>query len=233
MAATERPIDSLLWAQQYIKNMPLHRVQVEVLNDAARYFWRAAPWRWTLGSLPQITLVNNTQDYTVTLPADFLYGVEANLIFADKLTKELEIVPFLPLESAKTGQPAQLAITGSGNNGNYRLSPTPAGYGAGTLPTLTGTYKKNYPLLDETTIFTAGSLIFPDEYIDVFRHIVLYYAYRYADDQRAGNIQFSNGQMTANGQRGEMEAMIEEIRQREPLPLIDVRTSQDPKRSKK
>jgi hypothetical protein len=233
MAATERPIDSLLWAQQYIKNMPLYRLQVEVLNDAARYFWRAAPWRWTLGSLPTTVLVNNTQDYTVTLPSDFLYGVDANLIFADKLTKELEIVPFLPLESAKTGQPSQLAISGAGVNGNYRFSPVPSGYAPGTLPTLTGTYKKEFNTLDETTIYTPGSLIFPDEYIDVFRNIVLYYAYRYADDQRAGNIQFSNGQMTANGQRGEMESMIEEIRQREPLPFIDVKTSQDPKRTKK
>jgi hypothetical protein len=231
MAATERPIDSLLWAQQYIKNMPLYRVQNEVLNDAARHFWSAAPWRWTLGNLPTALLVNAQQDYTVTLPSDFEYVEQANLILADKLTKELEIVPFLAVESTKFGQPGQIAVTGEGVSGNYRLSPTPQGY-SGTLPSVTGIYKKQYTKLTETTIFTAGALIFPDLYIDAFRHAVLYYAYKYADDQRAGNVQFAGTNTTYTGQRAEMESAIEEIRQREPLPLIDVQTAQNPKKQK-
>ncbi|CAB4142843.1 hypothetical protein UFOVP434_43 [uncultured Caudovirales phage] len=231
MAATERPIDSLLWASQYIKNMPIYRVQTEVLNDAARYFWRAAPWRWTLGNLTTVTLVNNTQDYTVTLPTDFEYAVSANLINAEKIPKELEIVPFIPLEGTKFGQPGSIAITGEGALGNYRFSPVPNGY-TGTLPLLTGSYKRQYTKLTETTIFTAGSLIFPDVYIDAFRHAVLYYAYKYADDQRAGNIQVAGKNITYTGQRAEMEAAIEEIRQREPMPLIDVQTAQNPKKEK-
>lgn len=232
MAATERPIDSLLWGQQFIKNMPLYRVQIEVLNDAARYFWRAAPWRWTLGNLPTTTLINGTQDYTVTLPADFEYAIEANLIFNDQVPKDLEIVSFLPVETAKRGQPTQLAISGETVSGQYRVSPVPSGYAVGTLPLLTGMYKKTYTKLDETTIYSPGSLIFPDMYIDAFRHIVLYYAYRYADDQRAGNVQFAQGQLTANGQRGEMEGAIQEIKEREPLPLEDVTTAQNPKKTK-
>ncbi len=231
MAASEYPIDSILWATQYIKNMPLYRVQQEVINDAAKYFWRAAPWSWTLGNLPTALLVNGTQDYTVTLPTDFEYAISANLLLADKLTKELEVVSFISLEGAKLGQPNQLAISGEGVAGNYRLSPVPSGY-TGTLPSITGVYKKAFTKLTETTIYTAGALVFPDMYIDVFRACVLYYAYLYADDQRAGNVQFANGQMTYTGQRATMESMIEDLKKRLPLPLQDVQTAVNPKKEK-
>lgn len=231
MAASEYPIDSILWAQQYIKNMPLYRVQQEVVNDAAKFFWRAAPWSWTLGNLPTTTLVNTQQDYLVTLPADFDYAISANLIKADTLPKELEIVSFISLEGTKFGQPNQLAISGELTAGNYRVSPVPNGY-TGTLPTITGVYKKAFTKLTETTIYTPGALIFPDMYIDVFRSVVLYYAYLYADDQRAGNAQFSNGQMTYTGQRAQMETMIEDLRKRLPLPLQDFPAGINPKKEK-
>lgn len=231
MAAAEYPIDSILWAQQYIKNMPFYRVQQEVINDAAKFFWRAAPWSWTLATLPPVLMVNNTADYTVTLPSDFDYAIKANTTLADKLPKDLEIVSFLSFDDTKLGQPVMLAISGAGVAGNYRLSPTPIGY-TGTLPTIAGVYKKSFAKLTETTIYTAGALIFPDMYIDVFRACVLYYAYLYADDQRAGNTQFSNGQMTYTGQRAAMEAMIEDLKKRLPLPLDDVKTGVNPKKDK-
>tara|TARA_R110000868_G_scaffold4119_9_gene25028 strand:+ start:874 stop:1572 length:699 start_codon:yes stop_codon:yes gene_type:complete len=232
MAASEIPIDSLLWAQQYIKNMPLYRVQNEVINDAAKLFWRAAPWRWTLGSLPTQAISNNVEDYTVTLASDFEYGIFAELTFTDKILKDLEIVPYINTGGFQTGQASQLAITGEGAAGNYRLTPIPTGYAAGTLPTISGMYKKKYTKLTETTIYTAGALVFPDCYIDTFRSAVLYYAYLYADDQRAGNVQFSGKQSTFTGQRAVVEAMIAEVREIEPLPLTPVETAQNPKKEK-
>jgi len=231
MAASEYPIDSILWAQQYIKNMPLYRVQQEVVNDAAKYFWRAAPWAWTLGDLPTQIISNNVGDYVVTLPADFEYALSVELTLADKLPKGLEVVSYLHAYDTRQGQPTQISVTGEGVAGLYRLEPTPIGY-TGTLPTISGIYKKAFTKLTETTIYTSGALIFPDMYIDVFRACVLYYAYLYADDQRAGNTQFSNGQMTYTGQRATMESMIEDLKKRVPLPLEDVQTGVNPKKEK-
>lgn len=230
MAASERPIDSLNWAQGYIKNMPLYRLQKEILNDAAKYFWRAAPWRWTLGSMPVVSLTNNNQEYAVTLPADFFYIEQANLIESNKITKELEVVPFIPLEGVKYGQPGQISVLGSGASGFYRVAPVPSGYVS--FPQITGIYKKEYTELTETTIYSPGTLIFPDLYTDVFRACVLYYAYLYADDTRAGNVQFGGKNSTYTGQRAVMEAAIQEIREREPMPLIDVQTSPNPRKEK-
>lgn len=232
MAATEKAIDSVIWATRFIKNMPLYQVQLEVVNDAAKYFWKAAPWRWTLGDLPTVTLANTTQDYAVTLPADFEYAEDAALGFTDKVHKSIDIVPFLPNDSDHYGQPAMLSITGETVTGSYRFSPVPNGYGAGTLPSLTGTYKKKYTKLDETSLFTAGSLIFPDIYIDCFRACLLYYAYVYGDDQRAGNVQVSGGNATYTGQRAVMENAINMVRENEPLPLETVKTAVDPKKGK-
>jgi hypothetical protein len=230
MAASEKAIDSLLWAQQYVKNMPIYRVQMEVLNDAAKYFWRAAQWQWTLGELPSVQIINATQDYTVTLPADFDYGISAELTTTDdKTPRTLEIVPFIALAGQKQGQPNQLAISGELTTGNYRLNPSPNGYGS-PLPFISGVYKKVFTPMTETTIYTAGSLVFPDMCIDVYRLIVLYYAYKYSDDQRAGNVQFANGGMTYTGQRAEMEAGIEDLRKRLILPLDVVETASNPKK---
>lgn len=233
MPATRVPIEAILYATDYVKNMPLWRKQLDIIRDVSDYLWFAAPWRWTTGNLPNVTLVNNQQDYTITLPADFEYGMEAFLSNSTdrSASKDLEIVSTLPVISTNLkGQPTQVAITGSGASGQYRFYPIPSGYGANyPLPVLQGQYKKSSPTLTDTNIYTAGSLVLPDQYFYVFKLGVLAYAYKYADDQRAGSVTVQGNTISYGGARGEFEAAIQEMRQREKLPLAPYKYAPDPK----
>jgi hypothetical protein len=228
--ATKRAIEALQYAEKYIKNMPLYRVQVELLDDVSQNLWYAAPWRWTLGTLPSATLINNTQNYAVTLPSDFEYGYEARLVLVDKPPRTLEIVGYLPNSNATTGMPSEIAITGSGVSGNYSFNPTPSGYA--TFPSVVGFYKKIAPTINETTIYTAGGLNIPDQWFNVYKTGVLAWAYRYADDARAGNVTFSSGQTQYSGVRAEYEAMVQEMREREKLPIQEVVAAPNPRNQK-
>jgi len=133
----------------------------------------------------------------------------------------LYIDPALPDQVNIVGQPSRIAVTGSaGGPGVLRVYPKP-----GTLttsPQVICLYKKMAPVITEKNCHTPGVLVFDDEWFWVYRSGVLWLAYLYGDDQRAGSIQAqSTGTkgMTFTGQRGVFEANLIKMAQREKLPL--------------
>lgn len=227
-----KPTDAFEYAKRYIKNMPLDTVQLRILDAVSKMMWMAAPWRWTLAAMPQITLVASTQDYTLTLPADFLYAESAYVTDqAGGNPRDLSIEPFLPT-GGLVGQPSRIAFTGvpgTANGGTARLFPTP-GTQPSPTPRVISTYKKWAPTLTLANINTGGALQFDDEWAFVYESGVLWLAYLYADDARAGTSQYgNNGTFTFSGQRAVFEANLQLMREREKLPIIDPRLIPDPK----
>jgi len=233
MAATYRPIDAFDICKRFIKNMPLEQVQVRVLDSVSKVMWMAAPWRWSIGSLPNITLVANTQDYTVALPADFLYAVTSYVTDQNGGSpRDLEIVPSMPV-GGLVGQVSRVAFTGTaGTNGTARFFPKPV-----TLPTGTQTvismYKKTAPVITPANVFTAGTLVFDDEWTPVYEAGVLWLSYLFADDTRAGSAQADGrGTYSFTGQRAVFEANIQLMKEREKLLIVDPRMVPDAKASR-
>lgn len=219
MASTYAPSDAFDYAKVLVKNMPLDDVKVDILDAAAKMLWHAAPWRWTVAAFPSITLANNTQDYTVAIPADFLYLQDAYLTNEDDDTpRHLVIVP-TRAAGGKKGQPSEVSVTGSaGTNGTARFYPTIGTIKTGDTLKMLGRYKKICPNITNANVSTAGVHVFDDDWFWVYQSCVVYFAYRYADDQRAGGATYSSdGRWQFTGHRAICEAEIALMREREKL----------------
>ncbi len=222
---TKKPIDALESARRMIKNMPLERLYVDITNDVLQRIWMEAPWAWTLDSFPIVNLVVTHSDYAVSIPDDFLYLADASVVTSSS-NRDVEIVATLPTNIGISGQPSQICVLGNaGEEGILRISPKPIS----STEYIKAIYKKTYSPYDAHTIYTTA-LPFPDEWYHVFQAGVLWLAYKYADDTRAGECSArSDGSMQFNGHRGQFEADLFKMRNREPLILANDRNVKDPK----
>jgi hypothetical protein len=231
MASTYKPVEAFDKVKDLIKGQTLETIRVRLLDQVNKMMWLAAPWRWTLGDLPVITLATDDQDYSIALPADFLYAYDAYYTDGDDTTKSLVIEPALPADLKIKGMPSRISISGdAGTTGTMLTSPVPG--------TLTGTYqivslyKKISPVFSAENIYTAGTQVFPDEWFWVFEEGALYQAYKYADDQRAGSAQVDpiSGRIQYTGQRAIFEAALLQMLAREKLPVTEQTADNRPTR---
>lgn len=209
-----------------LKGMNIDNIMPNILDDANKLVWMAAPWRWTTGVLAAVALTTNPAgDISIgTLPADFLYATKAWTVATSNAgtPRDLAIVSGLSATPSLKGQPSQIEIIGdAGGAGTARLFPQPAGVPAGT--TLYIIYKKTAPIINKSNQGEPGVLIMPDEYTPVYNMGCLYYGYLYADDQRAGSAQVQDAKVTYSGVLGVFKSMIQTMREQEKLPLADDR----------
>ena len=238
MASVRVPYDAIILNKPFIKGMEtVESVAARILDNAVKEFWMESPWRWTLGALETVTLVANTQDYSLTSPStgptDFLYVVQAYTTDGVGPTRDLEIVPVLPVDANLLGQPSKIAFI-AGSPAKIRVHPVP-----GALINTTkiiSIYKKTAPYVDRSTMYsTMTSLGLPeDEWFHVYCDLVLYHLYKYADDQRAGGVTMTPNGPQYTGQLGTYKAKVWEMTQREKLPIWDSRdqSAERPKISK-
>ena len=222
MASTYTAYNAFEYAKQFIGNMDLERLAPGLLNDVSKMFWGYAPWRWTLGLMPQITLVSDTQDYAVTLPDDFLYLYDI-LQLDGKTTRHLKPTAIFPQTGVlRAGQAGSAAIMSINGTDTLRIDPTP-----GTIPStapsqkLISIYKKTAPEVTKTTMYTAGFLEIPDDFYWVYREGVIWKAMTWAQDPRAGDVKVQGGQVAFSGQRAAFEAALLTCAQQEKLYEID------------
>lgn len=218
MASTYRPIDAFNFSKAFIKLMPLEEAGPLILDNAMKMFWMAAPWRWTLGNYPVVTLEASRTDYVTVDPADFLVLVPGTAYIsagADDVGRDVDAVAHIHSSVKRvSGLPTQ--ITHPATN-TIRVSPKPSGTVTSGTQLIT-LYKKVCPTITAENSHTAGVQVFDDEWFHVYVSAVLYQAYLFADDGRAGGVQFAEGgQKVFTGQRGVFEANIQHMRETEPM----------------
>lgn len=223
MAKTYVPFNAVEYAKQFIKKMPIEdpTILTEIINDAHCYMWSYAPWSWSVGSMPTFTLDAGYTDYSVDIPIDFLYAFDALLKDGEKVERELSVVSILPEDVGFVGQPNYVMYFGMpGTSGTARVSPEPAQV-TGTK-TVIANYKRTPTLFTAANIYTQ-TMPFDDTFFNVYREGVLWKAYLYADDRRAGdaNIDPKSGRVAFSGQRAVFEAALELMKQREPQILAN------------
>jgi hypothetical protein len=184
------------------------------MDDANKKIWMADGWRWTIGSVNNFNITTDTQDYVVTIPADYLYTWRAYV--TDGSTFEpLHVEPSLPTTAViATGYPKQITKLSNG----FRLFPRPGNPGVSTV-TVVQMYKKAAPSITSGNASTPGALVMDDEWYHVYFEAVLYHAYKYAFDAHAGSAQYNiqTKEAICNGQLGILMAAIEDMRKREPV----------------
>lgn len=218
MASTYKPIDAFNQSKVFIKLMPLESVQPFILDNALKMMWMSAPFRHTLGSFPVVTLEASRVDYTVVDPADFLFIQPGTAYISagdSDVGRDVSVVSFIN-SSVKRVSAAPTELCHPSAN-LVRVSPKPgATVTSGTQ--LVSLYKKTCPIITTESSHTSGIQVFDDEWFYVYVSAVLYQAYLYADDGRAGGTQYSEGgQRTFTGQRGVFEANIQHMRETEPM----------------
>jgi hypothetical protein len=223
MARTKNPIEAIIYAKRFIKNMPIETVQTEIINRVHAYMWMYAPWRWTIGSMPTFNLSANQQDYTIAYPSDFLYTIEAFLSDGSLDERPLWVEPILEPNVGFVGQVNHIAYMGNAGDsaGLVRVMPRPAQING--TQTVIAKYKKAFTPYTNQTIFSA-LMPFDDEWFSVFEEGVLWQAYLYADDRRAGGAQAdpNSGQIRFSDQRANFEAALVHMREREKLGVVNI-----------
>lgn len=220
MALTYRPVDALIRAKHYTKDLPLTRtgLGLEILQNAHRRLWMAADWEWTLDLLQTSNLESKTEDYEVTTPADFL-KIAHTMVKSGSNIYWLTTVPFLPsIGGIVVGTPRLIAHI-DGDTDYLRIFPAPADQPTVAQRMFT-IYKKIAPVLTAETQYSTGVLLIKDEWSWVFEELVLLEAYRYGFDNRAGSVQInSEGQVQYSGQEAVIRDAIATMR--EGLPDME------------
>lgn len=214
--AAYAPNDALTFAKTMVKKMPVTdaTLSYQILDYVSSLLWAAAPWKWTIGTLSNLSITGGTTDYAVTPPADFLYLLSATLTDGST-TNPLAIVPTLPATIVQVGMPTQVAYMDASNL--VRVSPKPTASLAQSLVML---YKKTPTKITASNYATAGALNLPDVYFPAYQAGVLWQAYLYADDQRAGTATVDqDGKVQYTQQLGLFMSLIWEMRRAEKLPL--------------
>jgi hypothetical protein len=232
VALLRTPNDAFDYAKDFVKKMPLEQVQVPILDDINKMLWMAAPWRWTMAVCEPVTIAANIADFSlVSAPADFLY-ISRAYIWDGETAIELSPEPALPSGTDTKGVPNKIAYV-AGSTPKFRIHPVLGSLNSSKTYKLLVWYKKAAPEITSGNYDTAGSLILPDEWFPVYREGVLWKAYQYADDQRAGTVVMgANGQLQYSGQRGTFEAGIQIMRQCEPMLTQFVKLQPEPKKDR-
>lgn len=218
-------IDAWTNAVKYIKNYggsaTLNSLDLRVMNSANQMFHLASPWSWSVGGLEEVTLANGTQDYALaTSPADFLRLSQVRQFVNGRYTGTMSIAGNLPETIYATSNPTQVSMYLDGSTLTYRVWPKPTGFLSGKEIVLIGDYKKETTLITSGNKSTASILLFPDDYYYVYELLVLYYAYLYANDMRAGTTTVdAMGRPSYTGILALAMAEINILRQRELLSL--------------
>ena len=234
MAATKAPIEAVDYVKAYVKAMPFDQVAVSAVQDVSSQIWMAAPWRWTIGVCTPVALSAGQTDVAlVNPPSDFLYIVKAFLTDGDSV---IELAPesALPGQADFLGVPSKVSYI-DGATPKFRVHPAYGSVSSSKSYKLFVWYKKAAPVFANTaSLSVPGALVMDDEWFWVFRDGLLWRAYLYADDQRAGSSQVgSNGQIAYSGQLAVFQAGLEEMRRSEPLTHIpNVRMIPDAKRDR-
>ena len=231
MASTYRPVDALDYVKAMCSftNIDTPFAREHILDDVNKYMWMYAPWRWTIGSFPLVTLVASTTDYTVSVPADFLYLIYSYITDGTNPDRILKIEPSLPTTVGIVGQPTKVCIVPATPLTTLRVSPKP-GTSLPTTQVITSLYKITAPAISHETMYTAGVQIFDDEWFWVYQEGCLWKAYLYAHDfnKAGGVITDGNGKQQYTGQYGSFIAALEMMASREKIPTFDDRNTLDP-----
>ncbi len=225
MAATYTPQEALDYAKRFIGGSPLDDadIKVSIVNQASNRMHMAANWHWTLGALVDATVVNDQDDYTIsTFPSDFLQLAKSELWFADGSVEPLRVVGLLETNDNIAGGPRRVAYFNDGAD-KVRLYPTPTGYASGSEPVIVQSFKKTNTVLTTGNLGTSTNLLFPDEWFWVFEEFVLYKAYDFTRDPRAGGVTYVESadriQVQYTGKLGEAMAGLKNMLEIEK-PLV-------------
>lgn len=202
--------------RKFIKDVPLSTSSVDIMlcDRINSVTFGAYPWRWTLASFTAITLVDGTQDYSLaaadaTTASGGVWQIVRGRLRRTDLTpdewRELEVRAFLAPELTRKGGLESIKLVAYDEASNKLRFDKAADVPTGVTLQFEGEFKKNptkITLLSQKPHEVGGVSTFPDQYFDVIVEGLLWKAYQYTDDSRAGSVVYVKGTSQYTGQLG-------------------------------
>ena len=222
MASVRTPQEAVNYAKEFVAHAAIDatNIQTRLINNAADRMWMFAPWSWTISSLPQSTLAEDTEDYTIVDPTDVLHLVRAEINKASQnnQTHRLEVVHNLDSQTAIKGPPRAVSLV---NATTLRLWPVPSGLATADTGKLLVWYKEQRPEIvisgasgTQVDYDNPDSLVFPDEWFWVYQELVMYYAMKFAADPRAGSVLIdTDGNSITTRYKGQLAEAMDALNQ--------------------
>lgn len=199
-----------------IKKVQVDSYDVKICQLVAQRMYTFRPWKFSLVIAPlnAVTLVNGVQDYpapsdiydlvqawiTVTYPAQNNQpaGIDQNwnLDVVDNLTPDLNPTGFLGNGCITLLPNSQNPLLRLGNAIQPPTSTNPSFLNCQYQPKMA------------KVIDMSSPLPFPDEYSDCAVSGILYWLYKFGDDDRAGTVIKQGSSIEYTGQLGEFEAKL-------------------------
>lgn len=192
-------------------------------NMAQNLIWNRYDWRETIGALPPFYLVGNEQEFgppSAVIPSNFLGLRKAyltNITTIPARREEIKVRRDLSLTGA---QGLTKEISYEPTTGRFRVFPrVPNGIGAADW-VIEGTYKKK-PTKIIPSALSSTLIPWDDLYFQDFLAVLKWAAYETAGDQRAGEAQYSGGNVAYTGALAKAMAAIDLQAEYEGLNLGD------------
>lgn len=214
MAYTYQVSDGLTLAHKLVKGIPMSSVDVTICDMVSSRMWNAFTWRERVANIPvsSILLVDGQQDYNV--PINFHTMLRARITRTDTTpddSRPLDVTEHLEPNLRSQSWTSIRLISHEPDLGMLRLDAPPQVSGS-TVLYLNGEY-----LIQATKITaTTNQLWFKDEYLDTYAKGLAYWAYKLADDPRAGSVSTDgDGRKMYSGMMGEWMDGIMEMKEAE------------------
>lgn len=212
MAKTYTVNDALTLGQKLAKGVPFTGVDVSIADIVNSTIYKSFPWRDTLkpsgsGGWSEVALTDGTQDFSTGLTD--LYRMTQFWITRTDTSpnqiRNINVAKSVPIDLVPKSPYAVRQASYQAGINKFRLESA-VQVPSGTTWTLGGEYQPHPTKITDTN----NSFWFDDEHLEVFAKGLVYWAYRLADDSRAGTMQEQGGRAVYTGALGEwMQAIAD------------------------
>jgi hypothetical protein len=220
MANTAKVQDAIDLAKAMANGVPFTGIDVTLINMVNAAIWKAYPWRESLTVLAApVALTDGNQDFATGV-TDIYRMTQFWLTRTDTTPDQIRNISVAKNLAADLVPVSAYAIKCAafqpGLSQKFRLEAA-VRIGTGETWTIGGEYQPHPTALDVTS-----ALWFADEHLEVFAHGLVYWAYKLANDKRAGSaVKLGGGRVQYSGQLAEFKNAIDEMAAAEDFGDID------------
>jgi len=227
MAKTFTVDDAFGLAKKLAKGIPFAGIDLTIANIVNATIYKAFPWRDTLksstpaGTSPtwtEVSLTDGNQDFATGL-TDIYRMTQFWITRTDtspNQIRNIDVAKNIPIDLIPKSPYAVRQASYQAGINKFRLESA-VSVPSGTTWTLGGEYQPHPTKLTDL----ENPFWFDDEHLEVFAKGLVYWAYRLADDSRAGAMRTSDGKAVYTGALGEFMQAIDSMAGGEDFGNID------------
>jgi len=219
MPQTYKWQDAVDFAEKMTKGTPMSTLDVRICDMVSSEIWNSYAWfisKTTIapGTLP---LVDGIQDYDA--PVNIYTLTKAALVYKSTTPyqyRELDVTQEEDINLVRTDPNTIRSISLQAGVGKLRLEAA-AAVTAGYAWEIQGEYKTNPSKVTALT----DQLWFDDQFLMIAVEGLVYWAYKIADDKRAGGTQTQGGRIVYTGKYADFRAGIDRMKFAEDFGGVD------------